>query len=567
MISFLRGNNLAALAILIFAVPMIAQAPGTGAIKGTVYDPSGLPIAHAHLLVVNESTQASRAVDTAAGGYFAVPLLAPGSYSVTVQQTGFESEEEHKVVVGAGETTTLDVRLSIARQNDTVEVNAVTELAQTQSATLGRSVDNQAIQALPLANRNFTQLLSLSPGVVVALPDATALGRGTQNVTANGNKTTANNIQFNGIDANNLSQNSARSDGEEVGVAVPAPDTIQEFKVQTANYDAGYGRGTGANVDLISKSGTNQFHGSVWEFVRNDIFNANTFFLERSEPAAPGPEAEPVWRFPGRPDLQEQDFLLWGISRTSLQQWPGQREYRLFAATDAQIDPLKLSGRNFAAQGRQTPAGRNWRAMDRTSIPSRYDCSTSNFQMDNSRYLLRRCCSPVSPGQTPIGESTFSIPATYQEDQYTANIDQTLSATKTWLSARFFYSRAPTVTAVLGQRGDGARLGHQRTRPEHDVRPRIHPCLWPQRGQPRTVRLHALRWNLVYRESNLNSGSRNGISAGRIWGGHSYTWDWCRRTIHRGGWRDTLSKPGHEQFCLAGCGVDYPGPLFSARWP
>ena len=156
-------------------------------------------------------------------------------------------------------------------------MNAVTELAQTQSATLGRSVDNQAIQALPLANRNFTQILSLSPGVVVALPDATALGRGTQNVTANGNKTTANNIQFNGIDANNLSQNSARSDGEEVGVAVPAPDTIQEFKVQTANYDAGYGRGTGANVDLISKSGTNQFHGTVWEFVRNDIFNAKRF--------------------------------------------------------------------------------------------------------------------------------------------------------------------------------------------------------------------------------------------------------------------------------------------------
>ena len=117
MINFLRGNNLAALAILMSAAPMIAQAPGTGAIKGTVYDPSGLPIAHAHLLVVNESTQASRTVDTAAGGYFAVTLLAPGSYSVTVQQTGFESKEEHKVGVGAGETTTLE-RQAIDRETE-----------------------------------------------------------------------------------------------------------------------------------------------------------------------------------------------------------------------------------------------------------------------------------------------------------------------------------------------------------------------------------------------------------------------------------------------------------------
>ena len=139
-------------------------------------------------------------------------------------------------------------------------------------------MDEQAINALPLSNRNFTQILSLSPGVVVGLPDATVLGRGTQDVTANGGKTTANNIQFNGVDANNLAQNSAAADGPEVGVAVPAPDTIQEFKVQTGNYDATYGRGTGANVDVVSKTGSNRFHGTAWEFLRNDVLNANDFF-------------------------------------------------------------------------------------------------------------------------------------------------------------------------------------------------------------------------------------------------------------------------------------------------
>ena len=168
------------------------------------------------------------------------------------------------------------------------------EMAETESSTLGRAVEPESIQLLPLANRNYTQILGLSPGVIVALPDATALGRGTQNVSSDGAKTTSNNIQFNGIDANNAAQNSAANDGEEVGTGIPAPDAIQEFKVQTANYDASYGRGTGANVDLVSKSGSNDFHGSAWEFVRNNIFNANSFFLNH--------DGQP------RPELKQNQF-------------------------------------------------------------------------------------------------------------------------------------------------------------------------------------------------------------------------------------------------------------------
>src|SRR5208282_3895781 len=200
----------------------------------------------------------------------------------------------HAVPVVVSETSTVEVHLALAKVGETVEVTADAEMAQTQSSALGRAVDQQAIEALPLANRNYTQILSLSPGVVVRLPDATELGRGTQDVTANGQKTTANNIQFNGVDANNLSQNSAEADGEEVGVAVPAPDTIEEFKVQTGNYDASYGRGTGANVDVISKAGTNHLHGSVWEFLRNDVLNANDFFLKQ--------DGQP------RPDLKQNQF-------------------------------------------------------------------------------------------------------------------------------------------------------------------------------------------------------------------------------------------------------------------
>jgi hypothetical protein len=183
-------------------------------------------------------------------------------------------------VVVVSETNTVDFHIFQTASTTSIEVKADQDNLSTETSTLGRSLDEWAIQSLPLANRNFTQILSLSPAVTVSLPDATVLGRGTQNVIANGGKTTANNIQFNGVDAINLAQNSAANDLEEVGVAFPAPDRIQEFTVQTRNYEASYGRGTGANVDLVSQTGPKHFHGSAWKFLRNDVLNANYCFAK-----------------------------------------------------------------------------------------------------------------------------------------------------------------------------------------------------------------------------------------------------------------------------------------------
>jgi hypothetical protein len=282
----------------------LGQAPGTGAIRGTVYDPSGRTIQDAHVSVVSESTNIARSASTTAAGVFSVALLTPGPYAVIATAPGFEPKTARSVDVVVSETNVIEFHLSIAHVGETVQVAPSTEMAQTESSSLGRAVDQETIEALPLSNRNYTQILSLSPGVVVELPNAAALGRGTQNVTANGSKTTSNNIQFNGIDANNLAQNSAAGDGDEVGVAAPAPDTIEEFKVQTGNYDASYGRGTGANVDVVSRSGTNKFHGTAWEFLRNDIFNANNFFSKLTDQPRPtlkqnqfgGAVGGPIWR-------------------------------------------------------------------------------------------------------------------------------------------------------------------------------------------------------------------------------------------------------------------------------
>jgi phosphoribosylformylglycinamidine (FGAM) synthase PurS component len=185
--------------LAVFSTVLHAQAPGTGAIRGVVLDPSGRAVTNATVEIEDEATHAIRTASTSASGEYGAAMLAPGQYSATAMAKGFAHARAANVFVVVSETSIVDFHLVVAT-TATVEVSARQEIADTESATLGRAVDEEAIQLLPLANRNFTQILSLSPGVLVGLPDATVLGRGTQDVTADGSKTTANNIQFNGVD-------------------------------------------------------------------------------------------------------------------------------------------------------------------------------------------------------------------------------------------------------------------------------------------------------------------------------------------------------------------------------
>ena len=281
-----NNNRLVAAGIILLPLmftPAFAQTPETGAISGVVHDPTNRVVANAEVLAVSQAMHTSREVTSTATGVFRVSLLPPGVYEVTVKAPGFAANMSHLVQVTVSDTTSLNVVMAVAGTSETVQVNGNASMAQLESSSIGGLVDQHSVQSLPLSSRNYTQILGLSPGVIVDLPSATTLGNGTQNVASNGATPTANNIQFNGIDANNLIENSAvTAETSEIGTAIPAPDTIQEFRVQTANFDAAYGRGTGANVNLVSKSGTNQFHGSAWEFLRNNIFNANDFFSKAS---------------------------------------------------------------------------------------------------------------------------------------------------------------------------------------------------------------------------------------------------------------------------------------------
>jgi hypothetical protein len=362
---------------------------------------------------------------------------------VTASAQGFAEARAENVAVVVSETSTLDFRLEIATGTTTIEVTATRELADTESSTLGRAVDEEAIQSLPLANRNFTQILSLSPGVIVGLPDATTLGRGTQNVMANGSKTTANNIQFNGVDANNLAQNSAMNDLEEVGVAVPAPDTIEEFKVQTANYDATYGRGTGANVDVVSKSGSNQWHGKAWEFLRNDLLNANDFFAKLTGQPRPVLKQNQFGAALGGPVVRDRTFFFAAYQGLHSSNGEG-------GVVTANL-PQLTDDRSATTLGAQfcaypTFAGGTQLKCDGSNIHP-VALALLNHKFANGKYAIPnpQIVLPSSdPTAMPIGESTFATPASYREDQYTLNLDQTLMA-KNVLATRAFYSRAPTL--------------------------------------------------------------------------------------------------------------------------
>ena len=274
------GLLLALACLLLASRSALAQTQTTGRISGTVKDQNGAVIVGAEVTVVNKATGDERKVTTDGEGNYAVLILPPGTYRVKVRAQGFNQANQPSldtVRVFITETTQGDAVLTVAGIIvDPVEVRFA-PLVQRDGPQLGRVVDSRAVSELPLATRNFTQILGLSPGTAVDLPDNSAVGRNSQNVSVNGARSTQNNFQINGVNALSIHTNSTTAGGS---LAVPAPETIQEFKVQTSLYDATFGRSGGGNIQAVTKSGSNDFHGTAYEYFRDDAFNANNPFLK-----------------------------------------------------------------------------------------------------------------------------------------------------------------------------------------------------------------------------------------------------------------------------------------------
>ena len=244
----------------------------TAAIVGTVTDPSGAPIKGASVTATDAERGTQWPATTNDSGAYNLPRLPVGTYSVKVTAPGFQTSVEKAFTLVLNQTARVDIQMKVGKITETVEVTGAAPVLQTESTQVSTVIDAQANDDLPLATRDYVELTMLAPGAVSPDPDNFNTGSNTANGARpyiNGNREQANNFLLDGMDNNQVSDNL-------VGYT-PAPDAIQEFNLITSNASAEFGNFQGGIVSATIKSGTNRFHGDVWEFFRNDKLNANSW--------------------------------------------------------------------------------------------------------------------------------------------------------------------------------------------------------------------------------------------------------------------------------------------------
>ena len=254
--------------LVLFSLPMAAQ-QSSGRILGVVTDPSGSVIPRAKVVVINVDTNTSHEVTTEADGSYQVLLLPVGNYQVTAEAQGFRKAVLSTEKLDINQSLKIDVKLEVGTTNETVQVEANASGVETVIATLGGVVAGAQISEAPLNGRNVMDLATLLPGVIPAVGGPTTTAGGTGFSIA-GSRTDSITFLIDGGINNDLLSNAL--------VYNPNPDAVEEFRILTSNYNAEYGRNGGGIVSVVTKSGSNEYHGSIFEYVRNDAFNANKFF-------------------------------------------------------------------------------------------------------------------------------------------------------------------------------------------------------------------------------------------------------------------------------------------------
>ena len=250
-----------------------ASAQTSGTISGYTKDPTGSFVPNVKVTVTNERTGATRSATSDDSGFYQVLALVSGVYTIEAEAQGFKKFRNTGVALTVDDNVRADVTLEIGQMTESIEVTAQAALIDTRSSQTSATIDDRRIVDLPLSGRNVFRLAATLPGVLtVSAPENSDLGdtRTGPGMNVNGARANMNYNRFNGTYFNNPSRNT--------GMNVPPPDAIQEFKIQTSNFAADSGRNPGANITIVSRQGTNAFHGALWEFHRNDNLNARSFF-------------------------------------------------------------------------------------------------------------------------------------------------------------------------------------------------------------------------------------------------------------------------------------------------
>ena len=276
---FRRTSSLLLLTFVFASVSTLyGQAGAVGTILGTVTDNSGAVVANASIDVLNVATGVTSHTVTTSSGDFTVPFLKPGIYRVSVQAEGFQKAVEDNVGLVVGQQARVNVGLKPGSVNESVEVQASAVALDTDTSAVTQIVTQQQVNQLPLNGRNFLNLLFIGAGAVQTNGEQGQMRQGEGNaISINGGRPTSNNYTLDGLINTDTALNTP--------AVILSQDAIQEFKIQSETYSAEYGFSAN-QVNIVSKSGTNQLHGTVFEFLRNDAFDAKAPNQQISEQAA-----------------------------------------------------------------------------------------------------------------------------------------------------------------------------------------------------------------------------------------------------------------------------------------
>ncbi|HYR83831.1 MAG TPA: carboxypeptidase regulatory-like domain-containing protein [Terriglobia bacterium] len=433
--------------LILICIPRFgfSQTSATGALTGTTTDATPAVVPGVKLTLTNEATKETRSTISSETGSYSFLQLAPGSYVLEAALEGFKTAVRSGVRIAVTETARLDIRLDVGALSETISVEAAPQMVQQETSALGRVVGETVVMNLPLVSRNFTQILGLSPGITTDVTNAAELGRGsggqiTARTSVNGSRAFDHNFQIDGVDTNDFQQS---DNGLTPGAAIPNPDTIQEFKVQTGQADASFGRNAGANVNIITKSGANDFHGSLFEFFRNEALNANDFFFNRAGQKKPVVRQNQYGGTIGGP-IKREKLLFFG-SYQGTKQFNGLAAGKFNAKCSSTIfSPPLTNDRSAGALGALF-AGR---AGQNGGVAIRADGSNINpvalrllnLKGADGGYLLPtpQIIDPSQPFARQ-GFSAFSQPCTFDENQYMVNLDF-LQSEKSKFTLRSFYA-------------------------------------------------------------------------------------------------------------------------------
>jgi Carboxypeptidase regulatory-like domain/TonB dependent receptor len=441
--------------------PAYAQASATGSLSGAITDPSGGVLPGVAVTVQNPSTGVSRTTVSDQQGAWSVQVLPVGSYTVSFELDGFKRLVKDEVDVEAAVSRSVPVTLEVGGMTETVTVAGGIQLVERSSATTYRQISSEDLEKIPTATRSFTHLLSAEAGVSSDLPPVLINGTGNISPSVNGTRTTSTSLFFNGIDVTNVTNN----EGSLNDNISPAPETLQEVKLQTSLYDASTGRSGGGNFQLVTRSGTNNYHGSLYYSGQHENLNANDYFFNKDDIDKPKARRNEGGFVIGGPVRRNKVFFFGGYQRTGAETG--------FVPTASSISTLPAALGLMSGERTKENILNAFAALNpgiRTAIPkAQCDSPTDRACIADVAHALLNLRNPVTGdyiipapnasaelvgndatvaggnvGGNPWVRQRNVQPSEYEQDQVNLKLDAQLTDSNR-LSGTFFYSDFPAL--------------------------------------------------------------------------------------------------------------------------